>query len=253
MYIYQQVNITLNYFAYPVDVDTELKYGERVFPSVTFCHLNPWNISAAETGPLSDLIKAYRDGTNAASFGFTSNTYDKVKRAEKWAQFYYEDMVAADKLLAASYDYNDLFITCSYDTVNCNETQFQSFYDPFFGRCHTFNFDGSEKSSRAGPTYGLRAVLRTRPSEYLPWIHTVGAAVFIHGSDETPFVDAFGYYVPVGTASSIGVRYVTREKLPSPYSTCSDTGGSQKNYYQAGYEVEACIRSCLQDKIIAQC
>lgn len=67
------------------------------------------------------------------------------------------------------------------------------------------------------------------------------------------FSDAFGYYVPVGTASSLGVEYVRRSKILPPYSKCSNNGGTQPNYYKEAYEVESCIRSCLQDKIIAKC
>ena len=180
-------------------------------------------------------------------------TYEKIRRAKKWAQFLHDEAVADDANSQASYDYNDLFISCSYNTKNCNETDFSSFYDPNYGLCHTFNFDGDYSSSRAGPLYGLRAVLRARSAEYLPWVQSTGAVVYIHGQDEIPFMDTYAYFIPVGTASSLGVRYVQREKLPKPYSTCSDEGGDQVNYYNTSYQVEPCIRSCLQDKIVADC
>ncbi|KAE9549931.1 hypothetical protein FO519_006849 [Halicephalobus sp. NKZ332] len=252
MFIYQLVGIIMKYLSYPVNVDTQLQFGEKTFPAVTVCNLNPWNQDLPTTEEFQDLIDSYETGM-PADFGFTGDTYDKVQRAKKWAQFLFSDLVTLDATSQASYNYTDLFISCSYNTKNCNETDFSSFYDQNYGSCHTFNFDGRYSSSRAGPLYGLRAVMRIRTEEYLPWVQSAGAVVYIHDKDEMPFMDAFGYFIPVGTASSLGVRFVSREKLPEPYSTCSDTGGSQTNYYNSSYQVEACIRSCLQDKIVSEC
>lgn len=70
--------------------------------------------------------------------------------------------------------------------------------------------------------------------------------------EETPFEDSFGYFAAVGRASSAGLNYLERHKLPPPYSDCTSSGDGVLNYYPY-YEVEACLRSCLQDAIMAQC
>ena len=153
-----------------------------------------------------------------------------------------------------TYSLEDLFISCSYNTKNCNESDFSTFVDPYYGRCYSFNFDGSKTSSRAGPLYGLTMVLRVNQAEYLPWIQSAGIVFEVHDQDERPFVYTNGFFAPVGAASSVGVSFVSKTKLPHPYSTCSDTGGSQEIYYDtAKYQPEACINSCIQDEIVNTC
>lgn len=69
-------------------------------------------------------------------------------------------------------------------------------------------------------------------------------------------MDAFGHLATPGRTSSIAVNRLARFKLGHPYSSCSNTGGTQKNYYPNAYgtyEYESCIRSCLQDAIIKEC
>ena len=136
----------------------------------------------------------------------------------------------------------------------CNETDFTTLTDPYYGRCFSFNAGGERKSSRAGPLYGLSLVLRVNQAEYLPWSQSAGVAFLVHEPKDHPFVYTSGYYAAAGSASSVGVRYISKTKLSEPYSDCSDDGGSQKNYYSTNrYQVEACVRSCLQDKIAKEC
>jgi hypothetical protein len=63
----------------------------------------------------------------------------------------------------------------------------------------------------------------------------------------------FGYFAPPGTAASLGVRFVQTQRLPEPYGDCTITQSGQKYYYNGTYLVEGCLRSCIQDKIVATC
>lgn len=42
-------------------------------------------------------------------------------------------------------------------------------------------------SSRAGPLYGLRMVMRTDQDTYLPWTEASGVIIDIHMQDEIPY------------------------------------------------------------------
>ncbi|KAK6048241.1 hypothetical protein COOONC_14254 [Cooperia oncophora] len=97
-------------------------------------------------------------------------------------QFTSEEFLKKKKLGAQhAYTYDDLVISCTYNAQSCNVTDFQEFYDPTYGVCHMFNFDGTKNSSRAGPLYGLRMVIRTDQAKYLPWTETAGVIMSIHG------------------------------------------------------------------------
>ena len=51
--------------------------------------------------------------------------------------------------------------------------------------------------------------------------------------------------MPVGKGSSLGVRFLSKVKLPHPYSTCTFNGAGQKLYYTGQYDV-----SLKKDKFI---
>ncbi|KAE9555793.1 hypothetical protein FO519_001007 [Halicephalobus sp. NKZ332] len=254
MFFLQIKGLIQKYFSYPVNVDTALLYGERVFPMVTLCNLNAYKMSVASEGIMKDLINAYQASGPDSTFGFTDTTFDRKQRAFKWMNMMYNDLVTEDEQKNTTYSYADLFISCSYNTENCNETDFSTYVDPYFGRCYSFNYDSSKTSSRAGPLYGLNIVLRVNQAEYLPWTQSAGAAIQVLDQSEHPFVYTDGFFTPVGVASAIGVSFVSQKKLAHPYSSCSDVGGDQTVYYDTPmYQLEACIRSCLQDKIVATC
>ncbi|KAH7723197.1 Protein DEL-4 [Aphelenchoides avenae] len=246
----------MNYFKYPVNVQTSLETGTRGFPSITFCNINPWKLSGVAGTPLQDLVSAYnKDGPNS-KYGFTQPaSTDKQMRAVTWMRFMYEELAELDKTKEAEigYTYEDLFATCQYSGKSCDKSYFNDFYDAYYGRCFTFNQNGTLNSTRAGPLYGFRAVIRANLSEYLPRTDSAGVMVFVHTADETPFEDAYGYFMPQGLMSSVGVKYFDKIKMGSPYSTCTDDGSTQPIYYSHGYEVEACVRSCLQDRIVENC
>uniref|UniRef100_A0A7E4V5H5 Ion channel n=1 Tax=Panagrellus redivivus TaxID=6233 RepID=A0A7E4V5H5_PANRE len=256
MFVYQFITIITKFLSYPVNVDTSLSYGSRVFPTVTICNLNAYKVNAVGSNTaLANLVTAYQSTNANANYGFTSNPfYDKVIRTVKWMNLFFNDIVSQDETYGTTYTYDDLFISCSYNTNTCNGSDFVSYYDPFYGKCYTFNSEGTQTSSRAGPLYGLSLLLRTNQAQYLPWTVSAGAVFYAYDKDDLPFMYTFGYQASTGMASSVGLRYVEKTKLSAPYSTCTDKGSSQPIYYETDtYQLEACIQSCIQDEIIATC
>ena len=58
MFVYQEALILKRYFSYPVNVDTGLSFGERVYPAVTICNINAYKLSVAKTNtPLNTLVR----------------------------------------------------------------------------------------------------------------------------------------------------------------------------------------------------
>uniref|UniRef100_A0A7I4XW99 Amiloride-sensitive sodium channel n=1 Tax=Haemonchus contortus TaxID=6289 RepID=A0A7I4XW99_HAECO len=257
-FIWQFVTLFTNYLAYRVNTETELQFSDREFATVTLCHLNAWkkDESGAAIPKMRDLIDAYQSGTAHADYDF-SNRFDgkRQQSATKFTALMSENLYSSSKLPGANhaYTYEDLVITCTYNAKSCNTTDFREFYDPSYGICHMFNFDGSRTSSRAGPLYGLRMVIRTDQAKYLPWTETAGVIMSIHGKDDVPFPDVFGYFAAPGTATSLGVRFISTSRLPAPYGTCTRQETLNGKHYNGKYEVESCFRDCLQDRIVTDC
>lgn len=76
------------------------------------------------------------------------------------------------------------------------------------GACFTFNLKQKYFVTHAGANFGLRIIMKTNVSEFLPITDTAGMRALIHDQTDEPFPDVFGYNVQIGTSSSIGVVYV---------------------------------------------
>ena len=131
-----------------------------------------------------------------------------------------------------AYGRDEFIQNCAYNTKPCFvERDFKHKADPIYGSCYTFN-DGDKskgekvyQSTRAGPLYGftlpsrwltpiasllpgLRLLLKSNQSEYLPLTESAGVRVAVHGQGEEPFPDAFGYNAAAGFTTSFGIKFV---------------------------------------------
>ncbi len=125
--------------------------------------------------------------------------------------------------------------------------------DPIYGACYTFNFyqdaDTQYKSTRAGPLYGLRLLLKSAQADYLPLTESAGVRVAVHGQDEEPFPDAFGYNAAAGFTTSFGIKYIRTKRLPAPYGNCTDKkDDSTAYYYNGAYTVEVSMKKGVWGK-----
>lgn len=157
-------------------------------------------------------------------------------------------------------------------------SDFESRIDPVYGACYTFNNKDppTYTSTRAGPAYGLRLMLKSNQSDYLPLTESAGIRVAVHSQNEEPFPDAFGYNAATGFTTSFGIKYVSSffplpsflplsnaetalklqirtERMPQPYGDCLETKPTAHYYYKGSYSVEGCFRSCFQDYIEKDC
>ncbi|KAI1718585.1 amiloride-sensitive sodium channel domain-containing protein [Ditylenchus destructor] len=240
--IYQLITLIIQYFKYPVDLLTSIEFTPLAVPTVTLCNINPWKRSQIRDTPLEDLVTAYESFDASAEYGFESPpTEAKQWRAKNWMWLMGDVLIEMDRNGTApiGYDWDDLFISCTYNSDPCNASDFIDFYDVYYGHCYMFNVNGTQTSTRAGPAYGLRLVMRIVQQEYLPWIASMGAVVFMDRAGATPFEEIYGYYASVGEASEFGVHYIERSKLSKPFSNCTNSiqGVSQKIYYFNDYEV----------------
>lgn len=118
-----------------------------------------------------------------------------------------------------TYSKDEFIQNCAYNTKPCNViNDFSHRTDPIYGACYTFN-DAPEdtapkyKSTRAGPLYGLRLLLKSNQTEYLPLTESAGVRVAVHKQGEEPFPDAFGYNAAAGFTTSFGIKFVPTPSL----------------------------------------
>ncbi|KAI6233740.1 DEgenerin Like [Aphelenchoides fujianensis] len=256
--IYQVYTLIARFLSYPVILNARLEYGTSAFPRITFCSANPWKLSGVVGTPLDGLleVRAYNLQQANDQYGFEAPfTMRESVRAARWTRLMFEDLVSLDEsgIADVGYTLEDLLVSCTFVNADCDLRLFGDYYDAFYGHCHVFNPNGTLSTSRAGPSYGLRLTLRSVLSDYLPWTETAGITFSVSGPNGSAFEDAMGYFAPNARATSAGVKFYFRDKLSGPYNDCVDNGDGLVNYYGDVYEVEGCLRSCMQDRIISMC
>ena len=125
------------------------------------------------------------------------------------------------------------------------------------GNCYTFNHNRSVElhTTRAGATYGLRVLLYSNLTDYLPTTEEAGVRIAVHEKGQVPFPDTLGYSAPTGLLSSFGLRLRRFTRLPAPYGLCRPDSLHRDRYIYRDfrYSVEGCHRSCFQWGLIHAC
>uniref|UniRef100_A0A9J2PES5 Uncharacterized protein n=1 Tax=Ascaris lumbricoides TaxID=6252 RepID=A0A9J2PES5_ASCLU len=161
--------------------------------------------------------------------------------------------------IALSYGKSEFIHMCSFNGQQCDIiADFKLHVDPAFGNCYTFNANKKNPlmSSRAGPSYGLRLMVFVNATDYLPTTEATGVRIAIHGQDEYPFPDTFGYSAPTGAVSSFGLSMRKVNRLSQPYGDCVPADRPlPENYIYMNYkyEPEGCYKSCYQSQIYDRC
>uniref|UniRef100_A0A914P3E6 Uncharacterized protein n=1 Tax=Panagrolaimus davidi TaxID=227884 RepID=A0A914P3E6_9BILA len=152
------------------------------------------------------------------------------------------------------YGIKDIIIQCTFDKDECDmDNDFVQMYDPWYGNCYTFNYDGRYGITRAGTDFGLKMLVISNVSEYMETSSRSGFKIVLHKQGYAPFPNSEGLFVKTGKHSSINVKYRRFEALPAPYGICQPDKNTTDYIYEGYYTAEGCLRSCYQNKIIENC
>ena len=122
-----------------------------------------------------------------------------------------------------------MLVSCYFDGVKCNVSDFTWSYNYDYGNCYTFNSayndQGETKAprstTRSGPGTGLIVELfggTSRKQDF--YLATRGFYLQINNRTEMPLIKNSGIHVPLGQYSTVEIRKEVLENLPAPYSDC---------------------------------
>uniref|UniRef100_A0A914P2A9 Uncharacterized protein n=1 Tax=Panagrolaimus davidi TaxID=227884 RepID=A0A914P2A9_9BILA len=152
------------------------------------------------------------------------------------------------------YGIKDIIIQCTFDKDECDmDNDFRQMYDPWYGNCYTFNYDGRYGITRAGTDFGLKMLVFSNISEYMETSSRSGFKIVLHRQGYAPFPNSDGLYIKTGKHSTVNVKYRSFEALPAPYGICQPDKNTTGYIYDGYYTTEGCLRSCYQHKIIENC
>jgi hypothetical protein len=159
---------------------------------------------------------------------------------------------------------NEMVIECHYNANDCDlNSDFEWFYNSFYGNCYKFNPNGRMISSKPGQFNGLQIELYVgSPVDKYQFAYTTGVHVFVHNKSTIPnFSD--GIDVPTGKSTNIAINRVYFKRIEKPFSECTKDlthiDSHESKFYKMiiranqTYHQKDCFDLCLYAKIDEQC
>jgi hypothetical protein len=265
-------NIIDNFLQFDVLINQQVVSESPIeFPAITVCNLNPFDRRNAKNYITNTLAK------NNLSY-VTDTT--KIDINPKLVNSLIKSTIIGDTSLNSTqvryfgFDINYMLLTCYFNDVPCNSSDFTWRYDYDFTNCFTFNsgFDQNgnkvpvKQINEAGSDRSLKLELflgdDAAQSQY---ILNSGARIIVHNQTVSPIISSEGTDISTGFQTNIGVKRSFISKLDYPYSYCIKNIESPDSYntfyYKAifnilnmkTYRQKVCIRLCLQDYIKNKC
>ena len=245
---YLVIQSIINYFNYDVTTTSRTIYEmPTLFPKVTFCNVNSYTTQYAY-----DLLQ--------------------IKTID-------DSILSIEEEKRLGHDWNDILILCTFNSNQCDSSDFIWSYDEYYGNCFTFNSGLKsnesliEESSIFGPFYGLSLILYVNFYEkllnstykYGQVINNMGAVIRIGNSSyETYYSYGDGILLPPGFQTNIVLDREFKSILPKPYSNCEIDSSNSPQFIQdldlynlisqSDYEYtqQLCFVQCYQSFVISK-
>jgi len=241
-----------NYLEY--EVVTKIKIineNPSPFPAISICNLTPFD--RYDSGKYIDNIAenlkdrfTLESNPNAYRYYYMSNVFDMVQNDSE------------RKLLGRSL--KRFFRICMYDFgFACNESDFEWYYDFYYGNCFKFNPNETIKSYKTGKISGIHMEIDVGADYPLPWLSESGVHVFIHNKSHRISMYQ-GIDAPAGKSTNIAIKREFSNKMEKPYSDCvKDLETYSSKYYQMlknaklAYLQSDCLELCFSEYVLKKC
>ncbi|XP_078372158.1 epithelial sodium channel subunit alpha-like isoform X1 [Oculina patagonica] len=175
-------------------------------------------------------------------------------------------------LSSLGHQFEDMVLSCTYRGIPCSnytDKFWSKFWHYKYGNCYVFNkgltSSGLKRpvlnSNKAGPSHGLNLEINIEQDEYLDsFTPEAGIKIDISSQGYMPFPLERGLSLPVGFASTIGLRKVKLKREDPfnnhrchPDNTSTDKSNLYTKMFNATYSSTACKESCLANNQFSQC
>ena len=204
------------------------------FPAVTICNLNPFitNYSFQYLQAVATTLNINK-GIHVPSQ--SNNKIESIKQMLLLIANGFNLTQTEKQKLAQPLE--QLIITCTFNMISCNYSEFTWYFDPRYGNCYRFNskLKGVEsvpkKSSVSGQLNGLMLEVYLGSQMFVsPLLSSSGLHVFVHNESVAPTIHE-GIQLSPGFETNIEVSRVFDYKLESPYNDCVKSNSNNYEYY----------------------
>lgn len=247
------------FFEYKVSV--QVKWNEMAldyFPAVTFCNLNPFD-SRKES--VKRFLSTQLESNNLNWSLVDSDEIPAIQQVNQALEVLKAAALSefnsnSNRGHGLGFDLDSMIISCFYNGLKCNLSDFTKSFSFEYGNCYTFNKNTSKKTSKTGYTGGLTMEIFTGvPNKNDLFIEKRGIQLIVHNSSRKPLAKYEGVMLPVGSASNVAVIRTFSYRKESPYSNCrinsdqvlkSDSLLAEKTLKVSKYSQKLCYEICIQ-------
>ena len=194
--------------------------------------------------------------------------YD-VSLLPDFADFRLAIVLHKDLIRLNGHERKDFITQCTFDGIECSDSAFKTYQDPYHGNCFSFNSIRGrnlskpvsiKKTSKTGLEYGLKLTLFADVREYIGLLTPyAGAKVLIHDASSNGRMRAEGLALPAGSSTFLAVKQNTVEREGGVYSNCADDWPAflrlndefKKQWPE--YAREVCLELCVQNTMALRC
>ena len=260
--VYLISNTISNFKEYQVSTTFRvLNEQKSVFPTITFCNLNPFATSFA-----IDLLKQM----NLLSVlnGDPFDNYMLYLTIENYL-FSTRGSYLSDAEKQAFTDLNSMLVGCSFQGVACSPSDFVYIFHPVYLNCYRYNANATKVVNLAGKMNSLLLQLYVDLPSATNLNILKGVHLFIQNSSDYPYnAQDAPMMITLGLGNNIRVDRSFSQQHPTPFSGCSVL---ENNELAAGvslddrslfdrcastdyaYSQRTCFAFCQQELVATRC
>ncbi|CAF0901340.1 unnamed protein product [Brachionus calyciflorus] len=246
-----------DYYEYRVLTTFEIvQESSNLFPVITICNLNEYDLS--KNTNLLNMSNYLIENTDDKDLN-PKETFEKIKK-----EFLKNANIT--ELEETRFKLNDMLISCNFNEIKCDLTDFTLIKNELYGNCYSFNMAKNESirsTSKYGPKYGLQMEFYIgHPESSSPTSLTSGAILFINNQSSLVRLTDPGIELSPGTQTNIAINRMFIYKLPQPYSDCiqGDLYENNETYFvqmtlskRENYSQSFCLDICYENYLVNEC
>jgi hypothetical protein len=271
------INSFIEYFKFDSSNSFDVIYEKySTFPAITICPSN-FFLTRYSKNLVLEYLKN-KTNTTIRNLGDLKRVYSFKDEKLKEDILALRDTISSPSFSeqqkqAIGYNYSQLFISCTFNSHDCNTSHIIWYFDFVYGNCFRINtgFDVNGNTVpllnqyEGGLSHGLSLKLFTGGIEndlrnYFNVQESFGSVISVDNQTYMPMSSVENILrIETGTCSYVGLKKTVIKKLPSPFSECVAQETFKSIYYNEflkinkSYTQQACFLFCKQRYIVDKC